>query len=195
MAAACLVGWVVGCGSPEPPAQESIVEVDPCSDSGDIPPGTGDRWNVFKSANRGDVAALLEIQERGFAPVVSWDSESGRAVSFALPDREVGLADDELVDLVCRMSQLRTVMIDGSSGSFTDRSQVTDAAVQRVVQLEHLQCLLLGGAPVTDRSLTTLQSARRLKYLGVVCTHVSDEGIERFQETRPEVCVTRTACE
>ena len=57
--------------------------------------------------------------------------------------------------------------------------------------LANLEGLDLTNTQITDVGLTHLSSLTKLNYLWLIGTRVTDEGIEKFQETLPSCKIRR----
>ena len=67
-------------------------------------------------------------------------------------------------------------------GAYLDNTAATEATLEHVAGLTHLQVLLLSNTQVTDRGLKTLQGLRHLRKLDLDNTQVSDDGLEHLRD-------------
>jgi hypothetical protein len=68
---------------------------------------------------------------------------------------------------------------------------VTDAGVASIVRLPRLESLILDGLDLSDEGLRQLHDTTSLRYVSVRNTHVSQLGLDRFQQAHPQCLIVR----
>jgi hypothetical protein len=71
-------------------------------------------------------------------------------------------------------------------------SVVSDDGLSRFQSLKRLRLLRIGGARVADRGLRSLGGLSHLTELHIEgCPAITDDGVRRLQETRPDLKIVR----
>jgi len=103
------------------------------------------------------------------------------ATPSALASRSTTLLDDDMVDAISSLANLRDLRLAALP--------VTNAHLQRLAkQVTAIARLDLSGCvQITDAALDTLAEIKSLTWLNVSGTKVAAEGLQRFRESRADV--------
>ena len=71
-----------------------------------------------------------------------------------------------------------------------EHSQITDAGLVHLKELDKLTSVAFQGTKVTDAGLLHLKDLNKLTFLNLADTYVTDEGVDELKETLPNCRVS-----
>lgn len=149
----------------------------------------GDEWNERFDPTRGHSRSPFRFVDNFF------DQVEYVSVTLDTPRPSI---DDQVLQTICRLSNLRHLNLKGVSTSelklerlgklprletlALDDTDTTDNQIALLGQSRELKCLRLSGTPITDQSMTVVAHFPKLASLDISYTAITDEGLKQLED-------------